>query len=476
MNPTAKQLLIAAALAALTACGGGSSSSSTTLFLKGPITARAAGQIQVAGVTVTTPATVQIEGAQHPESELHDGMVVRVKAHGSGHHAEGTEIEFEDSVKGTVGTKTSDDLLVSGQTVHVDDSTEFEDNSARLGSILSGDRVRVSGVPDDRGGIRATRIDKTADVSHELELKGYVSALSATGFTLKLSPDAAAASTYTVTLAAGVTLPAGLANGAFVEVRSESAIAAGNAIVASGVVLEDGSVGEAGQESEVEGIVTSGSSASFVVAGTTVTTTASTRWDGGVPADLAVGSRVEAEGLLDASGVLAAEKVSFKANVRLIGRVTDKLGASTAATFKVNGVAVKGDVTTDWRTSGDVLANGDWIEVRGQADRTGAAVVASRVQVQSAGNARPVFQGLATTFDAAAGTVTILGAVISSSGAEFHSQGDASGADGPLVSKDVFFSGLTAGVSLVKATGGNAADWTAGPTSAARSLEVEGER
>jgi hypothetical protein len=359
----------------------------------------------------------------------------------------------------------------------VDDSTEFENETARLGAVSAGQRVRISGVPDDRGGLRATRVESTSDVSHELELKGWVSSLGAGGFTLKLSPDSGAADSYAVTLAAGVTLPAGVANGSFVEVRSASPIQAGNAILAASVALEDGRAGEAGHETEVEGIVTSGSSSQFLVAGTTVTTSSSTRWDGGLPGDLAAGVKVEAEGLLGADGVLAADRVSFQASVRLIGRLTGKAGVDGATTFAVNGVAVQGDGATDWRTAGSLLANGDWVEVRGQPQRSGAGVVASRVEQKSAGNARPVVQGVVSGLDVAAGTVTILGQTVSTDGStEFHGHEDVSGVDGPAMTRGAFFAGLTAGVSVVKAAGQGNADWTAGPSGAARSLELQGER
>ena len=472
--------------AALAACGGSPGSTPSpaggatpNLFLQGAITSRSAGQIEVAGVTVTTPATVHIEGAEHPESELKTGMVVRVKAHSGGttRHAEGVKVEFEDAATGTVRTAGATSVDVGGQVVHVDDSTELDDSIHGAASLAPGDDVRVSAVPDDHGGLRATRIERTSGRAGQLELKGWVSSLGSTGFTLKLTPDATAAGTYAVTLASGVALPTGLADGAFVEVRSASGVQAGQAIVASAVVLEDGRPGEAGGETEVEGIVTSGISASFVIAGTTVTTSATTRWDGGLPADLLPGLKVEAEGVLGADGVLQASKVAFRASVRLIGTLAAKAGSGAAASFTVNGVPVRGDAFTDWRTSADALANGDQVEVRGQADRTGIAVVATRVDAKNGGNGRPVLQGLATAFDAAAGTVTILGMKVGSDGStEIRGHETTSGVDGALMARADFFAALTAGVSIVKATGVKNADWSAGPTGAARSLEVEGER
>jgi hypothetical protein len=484
MNATTPRLLLLASTL-LAACGtstpsGGSSAGTPptpNLFLKGAITAREAGQIEVSGVAVATPTSVRIEGAERPESELKLGMQVKVKAHGAGRRAEGLEIEAEDAVKGTVDSTGEDRLVVGGQTVRIDDSTEFEDPARRLGAVAPGQRVRVSGVPDDRGGLRATRVEATSDAAHELELKGFVSGVSTTGFTLRLSPDSGPADTYQVTLAAGVTLPPGVVEGAFVEVRSAAAVPADHAIVASSVALEDARAGEAGGETEVEGLVTSGSSDLFMVAGTSVATSAATRWDGGLPADLAVGVKVEAEGVMGGDGVLVAARVRFEASGRLIGQLTGLAGAGGATTFAVNGVAVAGDGATDWRTAAAALAEGQWVEVRGQAARAGAGLVASRIELRSRGNGRPVIQGVATAFDAAAGTVTILGATVTVDGAtEFHGHEDRSGLDGPALGRDAFFSGLTAGVTVVKGVGQGSADWTTGPTGAARSLELQGAR
>jgi hypothetical protein len=483
MTPNLKSLALLTLAAALAGCGSTTTSTpkstpgSPNMFLRGAVTASTSGQIVVTGVQVTTPPTVTMEGVTRPASDLRVGMIVTVKAHGSGHSAEGLEVQFEDALKGTVDSHDASTVTVDGQLVRIDDSTEFEDDVRRLSSISSGDRIRVSGVPDDKGGLRASRIDKTTDASHELELKGWVSDLTSTGFTLKLSPDSGAADTFTVTLAAGVTLPTGLANGAFVEVRSEQAVQAGNAILASGVVLEDGSPGESGQETEVEGIVTSGTSDQFVVAGTTVTTSSATRWDGGFSTDLAVGSRVEAEGVLGAGGVLAADRVSFKASARLIGTVSGKAGTGADVTFSVNGVPVKGDTVTDWRTAPDLLANGDWVEVRGQADKTGLVLVASRAEVKSPGNARPVLQGLLGAFDATARTATLFGKVVATDGTtEFHGQSSTSGVDGTPMTAADFFAALTAGLDVVKATGQSGADWSGGPSGFARSLELEGDK
>jgi Domain of unknown function (DUF5666) len=486
MKTTVTRPLALTAIALLAACGGASSSGSAqppggstpNLFLQGTISARSPGQVEVNGVTITTPATVKIEGAERPESELQPGMVVRVKAHAdaTGRHGEGLEIEFEDAVKGKVEAKDATTLSVGGQTVRVDDSTHFED-SARLGSVDAGQRVRVSGVPDDRGGLRATRIDKLAGSSDDFEVKGIVSNRTATGFTLKTSPDAGAADTYTVNLLGGATIPAGLADGSLVEVRSLKPVQAGQVIEASSIQLEDRLPGVAGGETEVEGIVTSGSATSFVLAGTTVTTSAGTTWSGGLPGDLLPGAKVEAEGRLGADGVLAAHKVSFRASSQLQGAVGSlSVDAAGLGTLSVNGVVVTVDALTEQRDAVAALAAGDLVEVRGAPGRDGASLVATRIERTE--DLRPIIRGVVTAKDAAAGTLTILGKTIATGSVEsggFRGHSDVSGVDGPSMTPAAFFAAVTPGQTVVKARGKDPAA-LADPVLTAREVELEGDR
>ncbi len=476
-----------AILSALVACGGSSSGSSSAgpatpapaavKFTTGTITARSATAIQVNNLTLTTAtATVLIEKAQRPESELKPGMVVRVKARHDGHSGEALEVQFEDAVKGKVGAVGTTTLSVGGQSVRVDDSTEFEDNTTRLGSIHSEDRVRVSGVPDDRGGLRATRIEKNqAGLGDDFEIKGVVSDLTATGFTLKLSPDAGAADTYAVNLLGGAVLPAGLLNGSFVEVRSLKPVQAGNVIEAATISLEDRRPGDPQSEAEVEGIVTSATSpAQFVVAGVTVTTSVGTTWNGGLPEDLVVGVKVEAEGLLGSNGILAASKVSFRANVRLQGAVSTLVAAADGTgTFQVNGILIRVDALTEQRVTLASLVAGQIVQVRGALGRDGLSVVATRMETTN--DDRPMLQGVVTAKDAAARTLTVLGKTVSVAQASMSGHSDVSGVDGPSLTTDAFFSSVVVGESMIKARGKDSAAFS-DPVLTAKEVSLEGQR
>ncbi len=484
MSSTSQRTLLLALAASLAACGSSSNApgpgpgTTPNVVLQGAITARSARQIEVNGVTLSTPATVKIEKAERPESELRNGMVVRVKARASGRTGEALEVEFEDVATGKVEAKLDDHTFsVGGQTVRIDDSTEFEDNLNRLGSVGVDDRVRVSGVPDDKGGLRATRIDKLAGTSEDFEVKGVVSGRSATGFTLKTSIDAGPADTYTVTLAAGATIPAGVVDGGFVEVRSLKPVQAGNVIEAASISIEDRLPGQAQAEAEVEGIVTSGFSASFVVAGLTVTTTDATLWRGGVAADLLPGVKVEAEGTIQADGSLAARKVSFRYSSKLQGQAQGlTVAGDGTGTLTVNGITVKVDALTDQRDALSALAAGELVELRGFLGRDGASLVATRLERSN--DDRPIIQGVVTAKDAAAGTLTILGKTIATGSVElggFHDLDPSSGVDGPSITKDAFFAAITVGETVVKGRGTDAASF-ANPVLTAKEVELEGER
>jgi len=478
-----RSALLASALW-LAACGGGDSTTGTgpgTLKTsKGVVTATAGG-ITVNGVRFSTAgASVKIEDQPGAAADLQVGMVVKVKGRDDGVNGQAVEIEFEDQVRGKVDEVAGSLVRIGEQEIEVEHATEFEDNLARLGSITPGqDRIRVSGVATWEGRIRASRIDKLAGSSEDFEMKGFVSGLSMgppVTFDLRVTPDAATG--LAVTLAAGVAAPAGLANGSFVEVRSPAA-PVGGAITATAIELEDARLGGAGDEVEVEGIVTSGDSASFVVGGQAVVTDAGTRWENGVPGDLLPGVKVEAEGHLDSQSppVLHAEKVSFRANVRLQGASSEVVIPDAAdprtGSFKVLGLTVVTDSFTEWKDfSGNpqdlsTIGAGP-VLLRGMHSRDGSSVVATRVERTN--DTRLILQGPVTAKDAGAGTLTILGRTVATNGqTEFRDASDSA------VGQAAFFAAVTEGRTVVKARGKDAAAFS-GTTLTAEEVEIEGDR
>lgn len=489
MPPTRRRtsILLLAAVA-LAACGGGSSSSTPpgntatgAREARGAITARDASSITVNGAKLSLQgATVREDRQVVGEDRLQKGMVVTVKGGFDDRTGTAAEVEIEHGIEGRVDDKGTDFIRVGGQVVRVDDTTEFgEDNPARLGSIVPGSTVvAVSGVPDDKGGLRASRIDDSrrnggaASDDDDLDLKGFVSALSGSSFQLRLSPDSVA---YWIVDASGISLPAGLANGAFVEVHTLSAPLAGTApvlgtLVASAIEIED-RFGET--EVEVEGIVTSGSSARFVVDGQTVVTDGSTRWELGAPADLVPGVKVEAEGQLDAEGLLHAEKVSFRPGARLTAVIDAVAADGTSITMVGLRVQTPSFMDNDF----GALVVGARVEVRGNPSADGTGLVATRVTSPGGGNASRVFVRAVVTEKANAGspTFTVMGFTVTTAGATFRLSSGTSGVDGPAVSADQFYAAVEAGHTVIKVRAASAADVSvANHTIAAEELEIEG--
>lgn len=477
-------------VAALAACGGSSNNTTNTgggaltaRTLQGEITSLDSSSVTVNGVKTDDSAIpagkIVVDDNPSTHDQLKVGQVVTVTIDDNG---KTTEIRHQPELRGQLddGSKTASSFTVGGQVVRVDDSTHFEDNVARLGGIAAAGRVRVSGFPDDKGGFRATRVDKD-DASNDFETRGTVSGLSGNTFTL----TTAIGTTYTVT--ATPSLPAGVQNGSFVEVRTTSRPAAGSAF--SGTVkLDDDSVGGAGHEAEIEGIVVSGSSASFVIGTRTVQTSASTKWVGGAPADLIPGVRAEAEGKLDASGVLQASKVVFKDSLRFQSAVSSVAATDARnGTFKMLGDTLTVHVSdvTEFDSGVTLASLGTLnVEVRGYQTVAGAAatgagandIVATRIKLGTGGggggggSTRVVVQGPIANLDATAKTFQILGYTINGASASSLSRDD-----NPLSNdSSAVFTGLANGM-VVKARA-DAITALSGTTLTAKELELEDDK
>lgn len=471
------QILPVLSLAALVAACGGADAPASARVTRGAVTSRSADTITVNGVALATAgAAVRADGKAAAPSAIEAGMVVTARGAFDDRAGAATEIEIEHGLEGRVDDKGTDFVVVGGQRVHVDDSTRFGGgHPSRLASVSVGDAVAVSGVPDDRGGLRASRVDASArqggaaEDDDDLDVKGYVSHAAAGAFWLHLSPDAEA---HWEVDASGVALPAGFANGARVEVHTLAAPGAGSGLVlgtlvASAVELEDRFGGvEAEDEVEVEGIVTSGDAGSFVIDGVTVTTDGATRWELGAPADLVAGAKVEAEGHLDAAGVLHATKVSFRSGARITASVESFDGVSM--TLLGVPVQIPSFVRLD---AGVALANGLRVEVRGNPGVDGSGVVATRIGLASGGNADRVFVRAVATArsnaDASAPTFTVLGFTVTSAGAGFRGLVD------ETLTAQAFYSAVEPGRTVIKVRAASAAD-VSGTAFAAEELELEG--
>jgi hypothetical protein len=183
--------------------------------------------------------------------------------------------------------------------------------------------------------------------------------------------------------------------------------------------------------------------------------------------------KVEAEGSLDAQGVLHASVVSFRGNLRLQGTVANvaipEPGAPRTGSFTVLGLLVLTDDFTDWRGLDlDSIGTGP-VQVRGYLSRDGSSLVATRVD--STSDTRVFVQGPVTTKDASARTLGILGFTVATTGqTEYRDMSDAAIAD-----PAVFFAAVVEARTVVKARGKDASALV-GTTLTAEELELEGNR
>jgi len=445
--------------AVLVACGGGGSGDNTpapgagatgVAVNQGVVTGL--GSVFVNGIEFsTTGATIKIDDNPGVEGDLKVGMVVKVRGTSDDTTRKGTatQVEARDILEGRISSvdAVNKTITVMGQTVRIEDNvTRLNDDDLQKtfanAQFQLNDMVEVHGFADDQGGLRATRVLRKAQ--GEFESKGFVTGLAATSF--GLSPTPGGTAVLTVNFTAG-SLPAGTVNGSFVEVKSNLA-PAGTVITASVIHLED-KLGEVGDKAEVEGIVTSGTLANFVVNGRqVVTTSTSTVFEGGLSTDVVLGARLEAEGLLDANGVIAATKISFKSNVRIEADAS----AVTLTSLTVLGTTVAINQLT--RIDNPPILNGSHVEVRAVSDRDGN-IIATRIKVQGA-STKAFLQGPVTAANGAAGTLTILGtttvpgiAIVSDGNTEWRLSDNETDA-ATTNNKTAFFAQIILNVTVVK--------------------------
>jgi hypothetical protein len=340
------------------------------------------GSIVVNGITFDTAnATITLNGQPGSEADLQLGHVVTVQGTRDLSSAVGIAetVAFESNAEGPIDSinPATNSLVVLGQIVVVGDTTQFGDtpfNALDVGNI-----VELSGFVDTNGVLRATRVDRTQDAfipGIEIETSGTIANLDVAIqiFTLNmLTVDFSAAQL--------INLPGNqLLNGQVVEVTSSQNVVNG-VLVADRVEVQNvGIQGDAGEEAEIEGIITSVTSVdAFEVNGQPVRITSDTVFQGGMAGDIAVNVRVEVEGVFNADGILVVEEVEFEADslVEIEGTI---ISVTSADTFVVGGQSVR--ITSDTRfemgTVDDIVV-GTQLQVEGFFNADGT-LVATRVE------------------------------------------------------------------------------------------------
>ena len=408
------------------------------------------GSVFVNGIEFNTEdAVITVDGNVASESALGIGMVVTVEGTFDKNGLTGTaeSITYEELVEGPVDDIDLDEeiLIVLGRTILISNGTVFVGVS--LETLTPGFIVEVSGVMNSSGEVEATRIELKSGIT-EFEITGIVENLEANTFTIEdVMID--------FTNADLDALPGGmLSNGLRVEVESTAGIVDG-VLIASRIEPQESALENAeGLRVEIEGIVTKlTSTRDFEVNGIPVLVNDDTDYEHGFESDIALDAKLEVEGSI-VNSILVADEIEFRvenavdieANVQAVDTDTGTLVFfEDIITVNVNNLTVFRDVSNDpVRTFGlNNIVNGDELEVSAILLEDGT-IIATRVlrlnPVSKVALEGPVTDILDPTFE-------ILGVSVMTSGeTEFLDSNEM-----PIISAD-FFSTVDIG-SIVEAEG-----------------------
>ena len=457
----------------LTACGGGGggSSGAATPVVAAPTPIAASGTMTVGSVVLddkhfvagASSSIIVDDTPGHVEAELRDGMEVKLKGQLNHDRLTGQydRVKATPAIRGAMSGKGVDDFTVLGQHVIVDNKTVFEDRVSptsflplTFAGLVNTEKVEVHGGRDDLGNIHATRVERRGDNPAD-EVRGVVTAKAGTVISI---------GAFSVDINGVPTNPAGrVVNvGDLVEIHL-------NGLGAATLVdIEDAAEAEfepaEGQEFEVEGFVTAFTATpeNFQVGDAIVQTTATTKFENGVAADLMNGVKVEADGHV-IGGVFVVEKISFGDSLRI------EANADNAGSAGVLGkTIVAGSGTQLANLPGGVagILAGDGLRIRGFLNGDNTTITATRIEKLSnpvAAN-QIIVQAPVSSFNVTLKSVTLIGITVDASGGavEFQNSNDA------VVTATTFFNSLVADRTVVKARGTFAAT-----TLTANKVEVE---
>lgn len=393
------------------------------------------GSVWVNGVRYETDdASFRLDDDDVAQDDLRVGMVARIVGTGS----TASQVVVSSSLKGRVEQAAADRLVVMGQTVQVDAATQFEDGVRPA----VGDYVEVHGLAVSAGVIAAGYVERKSTLATPpFKVTGIVATQDAGAQTLTVG-------TLTVAYAGADTGDMGTGSwvGQLVEIKGTAC--SGNPVCGTLTAVDVEPAGPGIDDSpkaEVEGFVTTENLDGFSVAGLRVIVTAATVFEGGLPADVRVGTKVEAEGPV-VDGVMTASKVEIDDSVEIEGNVLavdgdrltiaglDGLVVQVTTFTELNGIASRSE-----------LRAGQHVQVEGRAAADGT-VVATELEVDDA-DTRVELQG--PVGSAADPSVTILGVAIDTAGLP---DGAFRGEDDVVIGRAAFFAALAEG-RLVKARG-----------------------
>lgn len=309
------------------------------------------GSVFVNGVKFTTDGDVAGDDGIGTESQLVEGMILRIDGEWSTSNlGEAFTVEYDDTLRGVMEivspwdpiTRTAT-VQILGQSVRIDAQTVVK--GAVVETLAGGVFVRMSGwrLPD--GTFRASHLglrnagntDAFGDLDR-VELEGTIVELSATEFRIGTQLV-----NYSGAVADGMEL-ADLANGVAVEVEG---FIVGNTLMADEIRPDDSRRYRSSTDSDIEfmGPVSSDynqATATLSVNGIVVTVTDTTEFDGLTgPEDLVEGVLVEVDGAFIEDGSVTADEIELReADAQLIGGPAQQIDY-TARQFTVGGVRVQ---------------------------------------------------------------------------------------------------------------------------------------
>jgi len=387
----------------LVACGGGGGSDSTAgsssnIISSGTITGF--GSVYVNGVKFETTNTIfDIEGTTtNDQTNLAIGMVVEVNGtiNPDGITGTATSITFDDDLQGPVANYSTDGVTatfdVLGIPVQIDSKTTYFDpdnGGIAIDGITNGQFVELSGFFDANGILIASRIENKngSDDDSHVELKGNITGLDGTFFTLKGIPiDAATARLDD--------LPNGLRNGIYVEVKGTFD---GTKIIATKVESEEFEYGD-NDEFEMEGYISNFTGGNqFSINGMTVDISNAPKME---PRNMRLANnlQIEVEGRL-VNGILIASELKMRSGeVELQGYISNvdrnndtfeiTLGTNNKVLTIITGIEtqLENDIT-DFYDATDIsnrlrdLREGQFVEVEGYQNEDGS-IFAVEVEIK----------------------------------------------------------------------------------------------
>jgi Domain of unknown function (DUF5666) len=375
---------------ALAGCGGvdsGGTGATPQSFAIGPITGF--GSVIVNGVRFddTLASVTDDDGAPRSRDDLRLGMTTEVRGSAITTDASGANVSTASSISfgsDLLGRIDSIDLagkrlVLLGQTVAIGMTTVFDNISVSGGlpALAVGDVIEVYALFDAASGrYNATRIERKGAVA-AYRLRGIVSGLDTSAKTFNIG---SARISYAGLAGA---LPPTLANGNFVRVRLQTTQVGGVWLITG---FSDGAPRpRESDDVRLEGLISAFTSATrFSVNGVAVDASGISP-----PAGLALGVRVEVEGI-SRGGVLLASKLKIETSgggdqeFELRGSITSV--SPPTLSFVLRGVTVQYSLTappTDFRDGTAAnLAVGVNVEARGMLSADGTRLVAARIDFE----------------------------------------------------------------------------------------------